>query len=408
MSRYISLGVLLALILLLGSMFYRVISPFLLPLFLAAVLAVICQPLQKYFLRKTGGRTSWAAALTTATVTLMIVGPLTVGTFVAAMNLYTLADQHLGGDWRNGLDVVWRQALMPALDKVAPFVPGGVSDERLLELKAELTENLKTLATQMAGTTFSIASSTVGMFVSLAVAGGMFLTALYYFLADGPAILLAAEELIPLPVDHQRQLRERFASVVRAVVTATFAAAFAQGLATALALQVVGIQHFFIFLVVGSIASLIPLAGAWMVWGPCAAWLALQGHWGAAIGLTLWGLAVVGMLDNLVKMYVLQSEADLHPLIAFISVIGALQVMGLWGIFIGPIVASCLFALVQIFNVELKEAAKGRDASPESAGAQPVLAPTGLPTISPVADTTANQVAGSSASNTASRIAGNN
>ena len=67
---------------------------------------------------------------------------------------------------------------------------------------------------------------------------------------------------------------------------ATFAAAFAQGLATAVALQVCGFGNFAIFLAIGSMASLIPLAGAWMVWGPCAALLALQGHWWAAIGLT--------------------------------------------------------------------------------------------------------------------------
>jgi predicted PurR-regulated permease PerM len=363
MSRFVSLAVLLALIVLLGSTFYRVISPFLLPLFLAAVLAVICQPMQNYFLKKTGGRTAWAAALTTATVTGMVVGPLVVATFIAATNLYDVADQQLGGDWQRAFDVIWRRGVMPALERLAPFVPGGLSDEKLLELEKDFSDNVGSLATQMAGTTFTIASSTLGRFVSLAVAAGAFLTALYYFLADGPAILAVAEELIPLPVDHQRKLADRFARVVRAVVTATFAAAFAQGLATAIALQFCGIGHFMILLVVGSIASLIPLAGAWMIWGPCAVWLALQGHWWAAIGLTLWGLAVVGTLDNMVKMYVLESEADLHPLIAFITVIGALQVMGLWGIFIGPIVASCLFALIQIFNTELKELAKEREAA---------------------------------------------
>jgi predicted PurR-regulated permease PerM len=386
MNRLVSLAVLLALIVLLGSMFYRVIAPFLLPLFLAAVLAVICQPLQNYFLKKTSGRTAWAAGLTTATVTLMLVGPLVVGTFVAATNFYDLADRHLGGDWRHGLDLVWRKVVLPALERIAPFVPGGLSEERLSELQSDFVENLRSLAAQLAGTTFSIASSTVGIFVSLTVAAGMFLTALYYFLADGPSILGAAEELIPLPVEHQRKLGDRFARVVRAVVTATFAAAFAQGLATAIALQVCGIGHFFIFLVVGSISSLIPLAGAWMVWGPCAAWLALQGHWFAAIGLTVWGLAVVGTLDNLVKMYVLESEADLHPLIAFISVIGALQVMGLWGIFIGPIVASCLFALIQIFNLELKEIAQERQAASE---APPPPAPAVM-TSPETADVTAN------------------
>ena len=361
MSRVVSLAVLLVLIVLLGSTFYRVISPFLLPMFLAAVLAVICRPLQSYFLKKTGGRTAWAAALTTGSVTMMVVGPLMIGTFIAATNLYDLADQQMGGDWRRGLDVLWRRMLMPAMEKLAPFIPGGLNDEKLLELEREFSESVRSVATQLAGTTFSIASSTLGMFVSLAIAAGAFLTAFYYFLADGPAILAAAEELIPLPVDHQRKLVERFACTVRAVVIATFTAAFAQGLATAVALQVCGIGYFVIFVVVGSIAALIPLAGAWMVWGPCAVWLALQGNWLAAIGLTVWGLAIVGMIDNMVKMYVLQSEADLHPLIAFISVIGALQVMGLWGIFIGPIVASCLFALIQIFNSELQAMAKERE-----------------------------------------------
>lgn len=387
MNRVVSLIALFALILLLGSTFYRVISPFLLPLFLAAILAVICQPLQSFFLKKTGGRTAWAAGLTTGTVTLIIVGPMVIGTFIAASSLYGLADQHLGKDWIGGLDSLWQQVVMPALERVSPFIPGGLSTERIQKLQAEFTENIRSLAAQVAGTTLTIASSTVGMFVSLAVAGGMFLTALYYFLADGPAILCAAEELIPVPVDHQRKLRDRFARVVRAVVTATFIAAFAQGLATALALQAVGLQHFLIFLVIGTIASLIPLAGAWMVWGPCAVWLAIHGHWMAAMALTAWGLIVVSMLDNIVKMYVLQSEADLHPLIAFISVIGALQVMGLWGVFVGPIVASCLFALIQIFNAELKEMVNERDAmaanSASTALTPAVVAVAPLPIASP-------------------------
>src|SRR5205823_3324144 len=52
--------------------------------------------------------------------------------------------------------------------------------------------------------------------------------------------------------------------------------------------------------------------------------------------------------------YVLHTNVKLHPLLAFVSVLGGIQVMGLWGIFIGPIVASCLHALVKIFNSELE------------------------------------------------------
>ena len=387
--RLVSLAVLLALIVLLGGTFYQVIAPFLLPLFLAAVLAVICQPLQGYFLKRTGGRPAWAAALTTTTVAAMVVGPLVVGTFISAVQILDLADRSLGGDWRHGLDLLWSRVVVPGLERIAPFVPGGLTDEKLVEWQLQFTDSMRGLASQLAGKTLLLASSTLERIVSLVIAGGMFITALYYFLADGPAILEAAEELLPLPIDYQRRLADKFANVVRAVVTATFLAALAQGLATALALQVCGFGHFGVLLVIASIASLIPLAGAWMVWGPFAAWLALQGHWGAALGLTLWGAVVVGMLDNGVKMYVLQNNADLHPLLAFISVIGALQVLGLWGIFIGPIVASCLFALIQIFNEELKAMAKERESatalpSPTASTPSAVVAATTLvPEASP-------------------------
>ncbi len=362
MNRFISLSVLLVLIVLLGSMFLQVIAPFVLPLFLAAVLAVICQPLHNYFLRMVGPRNALAAALSTATLVAMLIVPVVIGTFICAVQLYSLADQHLNGDWHRGLDLFWKRGIAPALEQIRPIYPGGLSDEQIGEMKDQFGLSLQTVAKQVAERTFEIAKSTVGLFVSLSVAAGMFITALYYFLADGPALIAAAEEMIPLTIGHQRRLRERFATVVRAVVTATFLAAFVQGFATALALQFCGIGYFWIFLAVTSVAALIPLVGAWIVWVPCVAWLALQHHWGAASLLAIWGIAVVSMLDNGVKIYVLQNDADLHPLLAFISVVGALQVLGLWGIFIGPIVASCLYALIQIFNAELKEMVKERQA----------------------------------------------
>ena len=83
----ISLSVLLALIVLLGGMLYQVVAPFILPLFLAAVLAVICQPLHNYFLRKTGQRAAWAAAFSTAALVSIIVVPLVAGTFISAVQL---------------------------------------------------------------------------------------------------------------------------------------------------------------------------------------------------------------------------------------------------------------------------------------------------------------------------------
>lgn len=381
MNRFISLSVLLALIVVLGSTMYQVITPFLLPLFLAAVLAIICQPMFNFFLQKAGNRTAVSAALTTLSLLAILVVPMVVGTLVCAIQLYSLGHQHLDGDWHRGLDIIWNRGILPAIDWARTVYPGGLTDEQLDSMKQQFADSLQGLAGQIAGRTFQIASSTVGIFVSLTVAAGMFITALYYFLADGPAIIAAAEEMIPLPVDYQRRLCRKFEVVVRAVVMATFVAAFVQGFATALALHFCGFGYFWVFLAIATFASLIPLVGAWIVWVPCAVLLGLQGHWTAAIMLGLWGLIVVSMLDNIVKIYMLQNDADLHPLLAFISVIGALEVLGLWGIFIGPIVASCLFALIQIFNAELKELSKERQTNPIASPPQPM---TTLPTLASV------------------------
>jgi predicted PurR-regulated permease PerM len=351
--RFVTLGILLAGIILLGITFYQVVAPFLLPLFLAAVFAILCRPLYLRLLSWSKGRAPVAAGLTTAIATLILVAPLVVVTLLGTAELSRLTQGELQNwDWSRGLEKVWTDFLEPALMKLQERFPGQIDVE---QIQQDFAANSQEVVKSVAARTIQWASSTVGMFVSLLVSGGMFLVAFYYFLADGPELVAAVETLLPVPAEHQRQLRDQFAKVVRAVVLATFLAAFAQGLATAVALQAVGMGHFFVFLIAATIASLVPLAGAWMVWGPCAIWLVVQGHWGAAIGLSLFGVVVVGLLDNVVRTYVLNSDAQLHPLLAFVSVLGALQVMGLWGIFIGPIVASCLYALVQIFNAELRQ-----------------------------------------------------
>ena len=120
-----------------------------------------------------------------------------------------------------------------------------------------------------------------------------------------------------------------------------------------MALWALGFGHFFLFTIVATFSALIPLAGTWLVWLPCAVYLAYQGSWIWALLLAVYGFGLVGTLDNIIRAYVLHSDAKLHPLLAFVSVLGGLQVMGLWGVFIAPVVASCLYALIRIFNEEL-------------------------------------------------------
>lgn len=377
MKRLVSLVILATLIIFLGVTFYKVVAPFLLPLFLAAVVTVLCQPMRRYFLKRMHGRERLAAALTTVTIVASCLIPLLVGVFIGSVQVYSLT-----------LDTVENRKVGPAVSKVRKQLGQSLDQHALFERlqpvieivartsdreaqeqffnrhSQQLQQGLRSRAKELAERSLGIAAGKtfdiLGASVSVLIALIMFGIALYYFLADGPALLAEGEHLIPVHIDYQQQLLARFDKVIRAIVLATFLSAIAQGLATAVALAIAGIPHFFILFILATLASMIPLTGAGLVWVPCAIWMATQGQWGAAIGVTVFGAAGVGTLDNVIRTYVLQSDARLHPLLAFVSVLGGLQAMGFWGVFIGPIVACFLHALIQIFNVELKEFSKSR------------------------------------------------
>lgn len=373
MARIVSLTVLTTLIVVLGITFFRVIAPFLLPLFLAGVTALVFQPVFQYFVAKCRQRVRLAAGITTACILMILTVPLLLATFVAAVELYQVASQaQKGGGWVAAAERMKTKLEESAVwKKVAPWFPEIPESEQWPEDAGELARLLVERTLGFAGLTLNRTLGILTGTVSLAVALLMYIIALYYFLADGPALLAASEQLIPVHVDYQRQLRQRFDQVVRAVMTSTFLAASVQALLTATALRVLGFRHFFLFLVIGALTAMIPLAGTWLVWGPCALWLAFQGHWASAIGLTLFGIVVVGAADNVIRTWVLNSDARLHALLAFISVMGGVQALGLWGVFIGPVIATCLHALIQIFNAELKAWSREAFAIPAPAAASP-------------------------------------
>lgn len=381
MARVVSLTVLTTLIVILGFTFFRVVAPFVLPLFLAGVTALMFRPLYHWFVAKTKQRPRLAAGLTTATVLLILMAPLLLTTVFGALELARLAQAtQEGGGWAAAVERIHQKLIdIGAWERLQPYLPDIPEADQWPQNAGKMVSELARRTLGYSGLTLNQTLDFVGGLVSLFIAVLMYVIALYYFLADGPALLDSAESLIPVHTEYQRQLRQRFDQVVRAVILSTFLAASAQGVLTASALWFAGFRNFFMFALVSTFAAMIPLAGTWIIWVPCAIWLGVDGSWGAAIGLSLFGGIVISMADNLIRTWVLNSDARLHPLLAFISVLGGVEVMGLWGVFVGPIVASCLHALVQIFNVELRAYSEeafaaqkaGHAEAPPSAGAPP-------------------------------------
>jgi predicted PurR-regulated permease PerM len=109
----------------------------------------------------------------------------------------------------------------------------------------------------------------------------------------------------------------------------------------------------FLLTILTMLASFVPLIGSAAVWGGCGLWLYFADRPTAAVLLLAWSLIVVGATDNILKPMVLHGQSKLHPLLALLSVLGGVQVLGPLGIFFGPMAVSFLQAGLTMLNLEL-------------------------------------------------------
>jgi predicted PurR-regulated permease PerM len=189
---------------------------------------------------------------------------------------------------------------------------------------------------------------------------------LYYFLADGPAMIDTVMDLSPLDYEYEQELLARFGEVSRAVVVATLLSAVVQG-------TLAGIGYSFalspgspIFLLTAltMATALVPFVGAAAVWICVVGWVYLYGERvvdgqlvtgdpTTAIILGIYCTIVVSGIDNVIKPFILHGQSKLHPLLALLSILGGVQVLGPVGILVGPMLVSFLQALLNMLRKEL-------------------------------------------------------
>jgi predicted PurR-regulated permease PerM len=147
-------------------------------------------------------------------------------------------------------------------------------------------------------------------------------------------------------------------------VVATFLSALAQGIAAGIGYWVVLPADGPIFLLTAltMVVAIVPFVGAAGVWIPVCIGLLLSGggdgqapgaNWLVVVGFAVYCAVVVSGLDNVIKPYVLHGQANLHPLLALLSILGGVKVLGPIGILVGPMLVSFLQALLSIFQREV-------------------------------------------------------
>lgn len=195
------------------------------------------------------------------------------------------------------------------------------------------------------------------------------LVSLYFFLYDGPGMVRTLMELSPLDDRYELELLAQFDRISRAIVLATVLSAILQGLVAGIGYYFAGMPSLILLTALTATCALVPFVGPAIVWVPVCLYLAIYEENLIAAGLlAVWGMLVVGTVDNLVKVFVLHGQNQLHPLLALLSVLGGIQSLGPIGILVGPMVVVLLQTLLGILRTELTHFKKAEDLGSESGG----------------------------------------
>src|SRR5258705_6836203 len=108
MARFVSFLLLLAILVIISIIFFQVMAGFFVPLFLAALLGVVVQPLYRWTLTKCRGYRHLAAGITTTLVALIVLLPIGFVVTTATLESLSLIDELQLADVRAKLDQLRR------------------------------------------------------------------------------------------------------------------------------------------------------------------------------------------------------------------------------------------------------------------------------------------------------------
>jgi predicted PurR-regulated permease PerM len=322
---------LLGIIALFSALAFVIVLPFVEYVVLAALLAYVLNPLHRRLESRLGEITA-AISLIVGTLFVIVVPLLyVISVFIADLRAIARGE--------SGLDAAEIEA-------------------RILELtgvEIDVAEVLTSGAQQIFEVLFDGVGGVVAGTLKISMGLAVMVFLLYYLLLEGEAFVEWFSDLVPLPAHVVDRLLSKLDAVTWGVVIGHISVAVAQALLAGIGLWAAGVPDaaFWTFIMV--ILSLLPLIGAFMVWGPAAVYLAVvAGDVGNGLLLALYGLTVVSLFDNYARPIVIDRRAHINPGVLLLGVVGGIYAVGFTGVFVGPIVIGVLVAAMETYRTEFE------------------------------------------------------
>lgn len=340
----LELGVLLVVVLGISILFLTMIGDFLVTLILAGAFAGMARGVFLWLTHRLGGRRRLASTLTVVALLLLILVPL--GAFLALVLSQAVEVSGQAGPWIQEQTGRWPEltAWLHELPLVGQLVPDQTA---LVQRTSELVTRIGSFVINNLG---AATSGTLNLVLQLFV----MLYAVYFFLLDGPAILGRILYYTPLKEEDERELVDQFVSVTRATIKGSILVGLIQGALAGSAFFVLGLPGAAFWSTVMAVLSIIPVLGSGIVWAPASIILVLTGRAAAGLGLALWGLVVVGLVDNFLRPRFVGRDTKMHDLLVLLSTFGGLAMFGVVGFMIGPIIGALFLTVWRLYGTAFK------------------------------------------------------
>ncbi len=331
---------LLFLLLLLGYLSYQIFKPFLSPMAWAVVLAIVFYPMFD-IIKKYVKWYSLASFISLIIIILIIIGPFSYVSFLIAIEIKDLPRYIQEG----GLEEIKRTVETPFVRGVINKIINtfNIPEE---EIEKSIIDALNLFGKRL----LESISKGIGNILSAGLNFIFMIIALFFILKDGGDFLKKIRDYLPFTENQKNRLVSQTKDVIVSTIYGGVVVAIAQGTIGGVTFFLLGISSPALWGLAISIASFIPLIGAFGVWGPMTIYLFIKGEILHGIILALVGTFLISLIDNILKPIIIGGRTRMPVLLIFFSVLGGIQLFGLIGLIMGPLVVAIFISVIDIFR----------------------------------------------------------
>ncbi|WP_319508104.1 AI-2E family transporter [uncultured Methanolobus sp.] len=188
----------------------------------------------------------------------------------------------------------------------------------------------------------------------------MYFLLFYLFVGMDSRCSMKLQNAIPFSKENTDILQKEFKSIVNATLISSGIIAIIQGAILTMTFLLLGVEGAFLWGFVTVLLSFLPVVGATLIWLPAAMIQLVQQDYFTAVGILIGG-AILSSIDNFLRPVIQKKVGSIHPLESLIGVIIGLNLFGLLGIIIGPLLISYVVLMAKMFNEEYLTDTENKD-----------------------------------------------